>query len=73
MNGSSKASYDINAGFGMSQPMAPEWKAGQGQNSHPAVSKGERLKYNIIEIGKTQVDAKSLYKIMLGNIGSSAV
>jgi hypothetical protein len=64
----SKPAFDGNAGFVRSNPMDPEWKAGKGLNSHPGAK--EYLKYHVIEVGKTQVEARSLYKVMLGNIVS---
>lgn len=68
----SKAAYDEDIPFVRSQPLDPDWKPGQGFNSHPKgkAKKEKRIPYKVIEIGKTQIEPRALYKVMLGAIVS---
>jgi len=69
----SKPIYESDVHFTASQPLDPDWKVGQGLNSHPKARQiEERLPYKVIEVGKTQVEAKALYKVMLGAIVSES-
>ncbi|UZJ56215.1 hypothetical protein CBS101457_005535 [Exobasidium rhododendri] len=68
-----KEAYDAGVRFTTSQPLDPAWKVGQGLNSHETSAKAERVPYKIIEVGKTQVEARAMYKIMLGAISPRPV
>lgn len=72
----SKPVYDEDVPFVRSQPIDSSWKPGQGCNSHQkgkAKQEEARIPYKVIEIGKTQVEPRALYKVMLGAIVSDTV
>lgn len=68
--------FNSKLGFEKSAPVDREWKAGQGLNAHSATERftpAQTPGYHIIEIGKTEVKAGDLYKVMCGNIAPRPV
>lgn len=59
--------FDSQARFTSTLPPKPNWKAGQGENG--VVQSGDGGgRYTLIEPGRTEIDPKMLYRVMLGGI-----
>ena len=62
----SSSTFDSSLRFKATSAPDVNWKPGQGCNE-PCT---EQIPYKLIEPGKTEMDRKALYRIMLGGIVS---
>lgn len=68
-----KPPFDPLVCFKTTLPPNPAWKPGQGKNAmvQTHTEGQEPVSYKLIEPGKTEIDGRMLYKIMLGGIVST--
>lgn len=67
--------FDPSLSYTVAQAPDVNFKAGQGLNAHPASSTfgSDNASFHVIQIGKTQVSAASLYKLMISAIAPRPV
>ncbi|EPQ28847.1 uncharacterized protein PFL1_03650 [Pseudozyma flocculosa PF-1] len=67
--------FDTSASYTLTKTVDPDFKAGQGLNSHPAASAAasDSASYHVIELGKTEISPAMIYKLLISGIAPRPV
>ena len=70
-----RPTFDPSLSYTLTKTLNPEFKAGQGLNSHPASKRfcADDAEYHVIQIGKTKVSSATMYKLMVSSIAPRPV